>query len=285
MHPYEKIKVGADPEVFVFNTADGSYVSGHDLIPGTKWAPHPVKHGAVQVDGMALEFNIEPATSDLNFIHNIGSVFDQLSNMVKEQNPMLELRATPVADFSQEYFDGLPYMVKELGCEPDFDANTSKPNPKPNGDRPFRTASGHIHIGWAKAIDAYAPEHFADCCEIVKELDGALFLPSLLWDKDTRRRSLYGNRGAFRPKAYGLEYRVLSNAWLRDTLLMGWIYKTVENVMALRVYGYGPSSLGKDYTDTLGRDPTSFSKEEILNYLDRLQEWGICDPLPEKYTV
>ena len=56
------ILIGADPELFV--KKDGVVVSGHDLIQGTKADPFPVQDGAVQVDGMALEFNIEHHIGD-----------------------------------------------------------------------------------------------------------------------------------------------------------------------------------------------------------------------------
>ena len=56
-----QILVGCDPEVFV--AKGGKFISAHGMIPGTKKAPHKVERGAVQVDGMALEFNIDPAAS------------------------------------------------------------------------------------------------------------------------------------------------------------------------------------------------------------------------------
>jgi hypothetical protein len=46
---------------------------------------------------------------------------------------------------------------------------------------------------------------------------------------------MYGQAGAFRIKPYGMEYRVLSNAWLQTPELMGWVYdntiKALSNLM------------------------------------------------------
>jgi len=57
-----KILVGCDPELFV--KKDGVLVSAHGLVQGSKEHPFRVSKGAVQVDGMALEFNIDPAEDE-----------------------------------------------------------------------------------------------------------------------------------------------------------------------------------------------------------------------------
>ncbi|MOA35237.1 hypothetical protein D3C78_1566850 [compost metagenome] len=64
-----------------------------------------------------------------------------------------------------------------------------------------------------------------------KQLDYYLGLGSLLYDPDVKRRTMYGAAGAFRPKPYGVEYRVLSNAWLKSEELMGWVYRmTIKGI-------------------------------------------------------
>ena len=77
-----ELLLGADPEVFVRH--NGVTVSGFNMIPGTKKKPHPVDFGAVQVDGMALEFNIEPAHDLGEFRFNIAQVLEALSRMIPE---------------------------------------------------------------------------------------------------------------------------------------------------------------------------------------------------------
>jgi hypothetical protein len=42
---------------------------------------------------------------------------------------------------------------------------------------------------------------------------------------------MYGAAGAFRPKPYGVEYRVLSNAWLQSEELMAWVYRTTTKAI------------------------------------------------------
>ena len=206
-------KIGADPEFFVKKF--GKLVSAYGLIPGSKENPHKVPKGAVQVDGMALEFNIDPAETYSQFEDNMSTVMSSIIGMV----PGYEIFVEPVADFGLEYIEAQPKEAKELGCSPDFNAYTKQANPRPSADTPFRTASGHVHIGWTSGVDINDEGHLEACRALTKSLDVWLGLPSLVWDQDDRRRTLYGAAGAFRPKSYGMEYRVLSNKWITDPLL------------------------------------------------------------------
>lgn len=203
-----EITIGADPELFV--TQEGKYRSAWGLIPGTKEKPHAVKDGAVQVDGMALEFNIDPVKTADDFVAKINSVMGQMKEMV----PGYDFAIVPSCRFNGNHFRAQPDEAKELGCTPDFNAYTLAENPKPNNLTTMRTASGHIHIGFCDGADPMSDEHMIRCATLVKQLDAYLGLPSLIFDKDKKRREMYGAAGAFRPKPYGVEYRVLSNAWL-----------------------------------------------------------------------
>jgi hypothetical protein len=220
----QQLLIGADPELFVQDTT-GAFISAHTLIPGTKQHPYTVPNGAIQVDGTALEFNINPASSADEFIFNINSLLLQLKQEV-EKNETLTLSISPIASFSVDYLDSLPPSTTELGCTPDFNAYTGTENMPPASNVTYRTASGHVHIGWTKDADPYDPEHFTFCQALSKQLDIALFIPSLLFDPDNTRRTLYGRPGAFRPKPYGLEYRVLSNVWITSEALIQWVYDT-----------------------------------------------------------
>lgn len=213
------VLLGADPEKFVH---DGSeFVSAHGMIKGDKKNPFPVANGAVQVDGMAVEFNIDPAANKYQFLNNLKSVMAQLDSMLPSHSTV----ACPTADFSVGVLDNTPKEALELGCEPDYNAwLDGKANAKPDGDVTFRTGAGHIHIGWTSDMDIDDPAHVSACINICKQLDLYLGVPSVLFDSDDRRRELYGKAGAMRIKPYGVEYRVLSNAWLESESLMSWVY-------------------------------------------------------------
>jgi len=217
------VLVGADPEVFVKDKR-GRFRSAHGLIEGTKKEPFKVKNGAVQVDGMALEFNIDAASTRDEFVHNIGSVLQQLAAMV----PDYELAIVPTATFHGNHMRVQPEVALELGCEPDFDAYKAKENPRPNNRTTMRTAAGHVHIGFTEGADPQDPEHIQRCITLIKHLDVFIGLPSMLWDNDAKRRMMYGKAGAFRPKSYGVEYRTPSNAWLKHPDLVGYVFDQVQ---------------------------------------------------------
>lgn len=235
-----KILVGGDPEVFV--KKDGKFVSAYGLVEGTKEQPLAVPNGAVQVDGMALEFNINPASTCDEFVYNIEDVMETLKAMV----PEYELSATPVVEFDAEYMKKQPEEAVMLGCGQDFNAWTSTPNPTPDAAVNFRTGAGHVHIGWTNDKSLASQGHIHMGQKLVKQLDFYLGLPSVMYDNDSKRRELYGKAGAYRLKPYGVEYRVLSNAWLNSKELMQLVYNNTLTAISKLA---GGKELTKQYGD------------------------------------
>lgn len=211
----KNILIGADPELFLHDGTE--FVSAHGLIPGDKNNPHPVEKGAVQVDGMALEFNINPASSAEQFDENIETVLIQLREMVDQIDPKLKFVFEPYAEFDPVYFQFLPFDCKILGCEPDFNTlGTEKIPPDNLMHSPFRTAAGHIHIGWTREQTPREEKHFNMCKKIAREfLNEEGFVP--LTKNERERVKYYGAPGSFRPKSYGVELRSPSNLWVKDS--------------------------------------------------------------------
>lgn len=218
--------IGADPELFL--QKDGKFVSAYGMIEGTKEKPLPVPHGAVQVDGTALEFNIDPSSDHMQFEYNINQVLHSLRSMIPGE---FEFVLSATADFDPEYLASQPEMARLLGCDPDYNAYTGELNPQPEPHPSMRTAAGHVHIGWTKDANVRDRGHIDDCIAIVKELDVWLGLWSVTQDKNKRRREMYGKAGAFRPKPYGVEYRVLSNFWLASNELIRTVFQYTNVAM------------------------------------------------------
>lgn len=265
------ILIGADPELFAFHKETGAAVSVHDLLPGSKLHPLTVPRGGIQVDGVAAEFNINPTNTEQAFLTNIKSVRRILESIIASRNPDLEIKAQPVAYFNVDYFKTLPHHALALGCEPDYNAYTGNANPRPQTNETFRTGSGHVHIGWT-SDKGNCKQHFDQCRELVKELDFVLFNSSLLWDNDEKRRELYGKPGAFRPKPYGVEYRVLSNAWLNEKATQRFIFHASRAVTFSFLKGKKLSGLYnfnkfkfKDFCDFLAEN----NMPNIMSYYSR----------------
>lgn len=247
--------IGVDPELFL--TLDDKPVSAHGLIPGDKKAPYPVDGGAIQVDGTAVEFNTDPVpyNSFSEFNAKIVRVMKNLAAEVKK-NGKYNLRITPVQEYDQEYFDSIPDEAKELGCDPDYCAYTLDVNPRPDGDRLFRTGAGHIHIGWGADIPVDNREHHEICASFVKMLDATVGMFMVCIDRDNRRRELYGKAGAYRAKPYGVEYRYPSNVWLKSVSRRKTVHALLCRAIRYMQQGHTPINV------------TLLNEEEIRRILD-----------------
>lgn len=231
-----KLTVGADPEWFL-KDKDGKNVSAHGIISGSKRDPHPLDHGFVQLDGTSIEANIPPATTASDFAGSVQRTLDCIRRAVPGD---YTFDFSPSVKYDRDYFDlVIPQDCKELGCDPDYNAyEGGKVNPKPNPEgSTLRTGAGHLHLGWGTNFDPSDSSHIWDCCYLVQNLDRFFGPFEVLWDQDTERRNLYGKPGAFRPKSYGVEYRVLSNAWLKYPKLWPWIFNSTKFVFDKTVAG------------------------------------------------
>ena len=204
-------KYGCDPECFL--TLGDKFVSAYGLFPGTKQEPYKVDKGAIQVDGLALEFNIDPVDNPSDWNRNIETVLSQMKEMVSTVDKDLKINFTPVAKFDKKYFDETPTEAKILGCDPDFDY-TGRTNPSPKlTNVPLRTAAGHIHIGWTEGENPKDMGHFEDAKFIASAFYmGCVFQQNTQAEQERLR--YYGMYGSFRPKSYGVELRSPSNLWV-----------------------------------------------------------------------
>lgn len=220
-------RLGADPECFLQCIETGKILSAIGRINGTKDKPVSVdgfpKGFAYQADNVLVEFNIPPANSMKEFILNNEKMMEFLNKKVGiDHNARLLICASNVMD-DRELEDPRAHI---FGCEPDFNVWTLEPNPRPKADNPaLRSAGGHIHIGLQMSR--------MDKIMVGRLLDATVGLWSVCIDDDVHRRQLYGKAGAIRFKPYGLEYRTLSNFWLRGRDLMEAVYQHVGTALTL----------------------------------------------------
>lgn len=232
-----EVTIGADPEFFLMDK-DGKPISAHDQVPGDKLNPHKTRHGMVQADGLAVEFNIKPCNSAEQFARAIKNTMSDVRKLVDEK---YKFSFTPYVQFDKDYFAKLPDESKELGCDPDFDAfRYGIKNRRPvcsskntYVNQVMRTGSGHLHIGWTKGKDPFNAAHNWDCCVLVQALDNFFQNSEWLWtdrDEEYYRRTMYGKPGSYRPKPYGVEYRALSNKWLEYPQVWPFLFNGCQEV-------------------------------------------------------
>lgn len=254
--------IGADPEVFVGK--DGKLVSAYGLVKGNKRVPYRVAKGAVQVDGMALEFNIEPASEEQEFLDNLSVVQSELISMIPDH----EFIYDPTVFFPKEITDIMPREALDLGCEPDFNGYDLSINKKPRPIPGMRTAGGHVHIGGINTDNPHSTGHMQMSGRLARMMDEEVGVYSILWDKDDQRRSLYGKAGCFRPKHYGMEYRTMSNAWVFNKSIASFVFqgtrRALEKMFNLK---YKPSKEIQDIINNSQRDHDFFKNNELADYV------------------
>jgi len=273
----ENFKMGADPELFVSRTTPGyPWISAAGIFPGDKKNPHRIDEGAVQVDGMAVEYNIDPAVTAEEFAERNFRVLRAISKMA----PDFRLVTRPSVTFSEAAWNDAPEEAKIMGCDPDFNAYTGMVNVAPKDKDRFRAAGGHIHIGWTSGIDTNDAGHIMACRTLIKELDIFLGLPMAWMDNSPAaraRKQLYGKAGSYRVKPYGVEYRTLSNSWVGNEEIMKWIFENAK-------LAFSNLLQGKSLATSKGIDPVPYINgsvpEESYGVIPYLcKEYGV--PLPE----
>lgn len=226
------ILVASDPEVFLKNK-NGHHVVATNLIGGDKYNPRRTKNGWVQEDGAAAEFNVYPSQTEEEFIANHLLVLSDLEEIIKVHELELDIVSSVV--FDEEILMQHPQLMM-AGCSPDYNAWTFEQNIPPDYNSGLRAAGGHVHISFSEAGNS-----MIERSNMIKALDFILGVPSVLIDSDVQRRTLYGKAGCFRPKFIeekdpydGVEYRTLSNFWLKSPDLMAWVFRGVHKAHSIR---------------------------------------------------
>lgn len=258
------VLIGSDPELFV---GQGNAISSAiGKVGGTKNAPRVVSLGALQEDNVLLEFNIDPAASLAEFQRNLRTVMQQAQSSI-DQYRLQVVQSLSSHIFSMSDLESFGDQAFIFGCEPDYNAWTGLQNFMPTEVDPgLRTAGGHIHIGYGHLHEV----NFADSATTAQMCDILLGIPSVLMDKDDRRRALYGKAGAVRWKeSYGVEYRTLSNFWVFSDELQAWAYTNA-------VKAYEDRFKVNEYCDVIGGQD---EVQRIINENDKAAAKRAVDAL------
>lgn len=226
-----RVTIGTDPEFFLRDKDTGGWQSAIDIIKGTKEEPEKLPNGSdLQWDNVALEFATEPAEDAEDMIEKIRNTFLDLKDKIPDN---LEVVAEPSAEFGEDQL--LCPEARQFGCDPDYNAWEMMQNVPPDPDSTtLRSCGGHIHVGYTEGtgydflLDTFGKFN------TIKLMDTFHGIVSVVLDNSEaaiRRRELYGKAGCFRSTSYGVEYRVLSNFWLKSPNLVRLMDSLIQDVM------------------------------------------------------
>ncbi len=267
--PLENITIGTDPECFIFNTRTNKVKSAVKLIPGTKEHPQRIPElgpgFAIQTDNILAEFNVPPVDNVNDFVSNINKMKDYIRNFVKEINANYDILCAASQNVSKGELRSK--QAKEFGCSPDYNIYTGMPNPRPTAadTTNVRSCGFHIHCG-------YDNPEIDRSLRVLAYFDAFIGVPSVLIDKDSQRRTLYGKAGCFRLTPYGFEYRTLSSYFMKDDEHLRWVFNQVKK--AIRAYNDCKNIPPAD----LIQQAINENDEELAKRL--CQDYNLCSVFP-----
>jgi hypothetical protein len=220
--------VGCDPELFI--TQGAKIVGSERVLP-----PEGLAKGLVVRDGVQVELHPSPQTWPDMLVRDIGYAISQFDSYLKQYHPDTRMSFTPVVNMDPKELGELSEKARILGCEPSENVYGLPPLNPPAGYL-IRSAGGHIHLDVSSLI--YDAKNQRDeRYRLIPLLDALVGIPSVLIDRDPiqkERRKMYGRAGEYRNTAYGgVEYRTLSNFWLRHKALSLFVFQLSK--MALDV--------------------------------------------------
>ena len=210
------VSIGSDPECFVF--------AGEELVPAFTFLPSKeAAETRVYWDGFQAEWSHPAPHRDIYTHRNwTRAAMERLLRITKEKN--IENATISTRNVVPVETEGLRTEYVMLGCKPSMNAYGLHGNdPGDPYELKIRFSGGHIHLGIPGLTNAMR-------VRVVKVLDAILGVYStVLFDYENHgmganRRLYYGLPGEYRPTKYGLEYRVLSSAWLQSPQLHDTIF-------------------------------------------------------------
>lgn len=228
--------LGSDPEFFFARKRLAAGKIG-TIIGAEKVLPKGgivVSGGKVIIDGVQAELNPRADTCRQRDANAIADLFQAIKQRIGKQR--ITINWSPTVKITTRELKSLSKESRMFGCDPSYNAygeSIEKPNPE---EYKFRSAGGHIHIG---KNDSYINDLLiikGEYIKTVKILDIIAANTCVLIDRDPgniERRKVYGRAGEYRKPPHGLEYRVLSNFWLKNYRMMSFAFGLVRMAMGI----------------------------------------------------
>lgn len=238
------IVFGCDPELFF--SKDGRVLGADSVLPkeGIMAMEDGYSIGCnskIIIDGVQAELNPEPSACRANLGAAIVASFEKLKNHVAGMKGVqLDFRQT--IELDELDMEELSDDCKKFGCMPSRNSHKGGKLGRIAVDPTvykYRSAGGHLHLGHNNSkpiLDA-----FSDNVRMINFLDLIVGNTCVLLDRDPgniERRKVYGRAGEYRTPKHGLEYRTLSNFWLRSYVLFSLVTSLARHAINIVAANY-----------------------------------------------
>jgi len=213
------VYIGSDPEIFLVK--DGAVIGSEKVIPEDGLRIENGSHyfgPEVVLDGVQVELNPRAGASSQYLAKEISNAFKALKAHL-EKTPEVAVCFNTVVDVTQAELDSLSEKSRRFNCKPSRNFYGLKSSLMDKGFDSTkylkRHASGHFHLGLSAPI---YNQKVDERDRVVPPLDLLAGNTGTIIDRDpgaVERRVYYGLPGEYRLPKHGLEYRTLSNFWLR----------------------------------------------------------------------
>lgn len=178
------------------------------------------------IDGVQAEFNVVPNHCRQSFSTNLAACFRKAAEQIEGKG--ITASFAPTVQVQKDEMETLSKEAQQFGCSPSKNVyGRTKVAVKDASKYYSRSAGGHIHIGHNGNEEV--KKILANTDILVPLFDILVGNTCVLIDRDPgniERRKNYGRAGEYRLPKHGIEYRTLSNFWLRS-------YQTMSFVLAL----------------------------------------------------
>lgn len=273
------VMFGCDPEFFF--EKNGQIIGSEKIIDIKKGFGTGQKGKSKYiVDGVQAELNPEPNACRASLANEISKCFRDLHAKISADKS-LSINFKPTVKITKEELMSLDEKSRTFGCAPSKNINKKSKNSVHLRDPKtymYRSAGGHIHIG-AVENGAYHPGGnttkfvLREPARLIAIMDIIVGNTCVLIDRDPsnkERRKVYGKAGEYRTPPHGVEYRTLSNFWLRSYPLMSF----VMNLSRMSVSILANTMPGRDFERELLKSVNMSKIHQAINDNDAELAWN-----------
>ena len=183
--------------------------------------------GVVVQDGVQVELHPVQNSCREELAAHLRGCLITLQNKLEETYDCEELKISfdQSVRLSQGDLNKLSPEARKLNCLPSLSAYCRAPIRRNGLKYLTRSAGGHTHRRNKASLKS---------AKLVKMLDLLVGNTCVLFDRAPSskvRRRVYGRAGEYRTPKHGLEYRVLSNFWLKNYTLMSMVFGLVHQAI------------------------------------------------------